>query len=116
MIKVYGVRPEKQAELPAVTHVDGTGRLQTVDKQTAPLYWKLIHAFGQQTGTPVVLNTSFNLKGEPIVCTPQDALRTFFTSGLDFLVIEDFIVPKYDVREILDRALEATTVDAGETA
>jgi len=94
MEKVFLIRPEKRALIPAVTHIDGTGRLQSVSEEANPLYHKLISAFQALTGIPVVLNTSFNIKGEPIVCRPDDAIRTFFTSGLDCLVIGSFLVSK----------------------
>lgn len=116
MILTFMVKEDKRAIIPAVTHVDNSARVQTVTEDVNPRYWGLINEFDRITGVPVVLNTSFNLKGEPIVCTPQDALRTFFTSGLDFLVIEDFIVPKYDMRKALDLALVGATVDASDPA
>jgi carbamoyltransferase len=94
MIVTYDVRPEKRAVIPAVTHADNTARVQTVNKDVNPRYWNLIREFGARTGVPVVLNTSFNLRGEPIVCTPKDAIRTFYSSGLDFLVLDNFIVAK----------------------
>lgn len=93
MLKVYGVLPEKRAEIPAVTHVDGTGRLQTVDQDSAPLYWSLIDAFQERTGVPVVLNTSFN-ENEPIVCTPEEALDTFLRTRMDALVMGNYLVQK----------------------
>lgn len=93
MIKVYGVRPEKQAVIPAVTHVDGTGRLQTVQQEYAPHYWRLINAFKQQTGVPVVLNTSFN-ENEPIVCTPDEAISCFTRTRMDALAIGNWLVRK----------------------
>jgi len=93
MLKVYNVLPEKQAEVPAITHVDGTGRLQTVERDVAPLYWKLINAFGERTGTPLVLNTSFN-ENEPIVCTPQEAVDCFVRTKMDALAIGSFLVRK----------------------
>ncbi|NDJ63217.1 MAG: carbamoyltransferase [Chloroflexi bacterium] len=93
MLKVYGVLPEKHAEIPAVTHVDGSGRLQTVDQATAPRYWALINRFGELTGTPLVLNTSFNEK-EPIVCTPADAIDCFLRTRMDALGIGDFFVER----------------------
>ncbi len=86
MIKVYPIKPEKRAEIPAVTHVDGTGRLQTVRKEDNPLYWRVIKEFEKITGVPVVLNTSFN-ENEPIVCTPGEALDCFTRTGMDVLVI-----------------------------
>jgi carbamoyltransferase len=94
MILTYDVRPEKRAVIPAVTHADNTARVQTVSRRTNPRYWDLINAFGQITGVPVLMNTSFNLKGEPIVCTPKDAIRTFYSSGLDVLVLGDQVVSK----------------------
>ncbi|MBV9494935.1 MAG: carbamoyltransferase [Acidobacteria bacterium] len=93
MVKVYGVRPEKQSEIPAVTHVDGTGRLQTVQKEYTPRYWSLINAFGELTGTPVVLNTSFN-DNEPIVCQPREALDCFMRTKMDSLAIGNYFVAK----------------------
>jgi carbamoyltransferase len=94
MLYVVPVKPSAQATLPAITHVDGTGRLQTVFKEQSPRYYKLIERFGQATGVPVVLNTSFNLKGEPIVNTPANAFNTFSKSDMDSLVLENFIVDK----------------------
>jgi carbamoyltransferase len=94
MIVTYGVRPEKRSVIPAVTHIDNTARVQTVHAATNPRYHRLISEFGRQTGVPVLMNTSFNLRSEPIVCTPQDALKTFYSSGLDFLVLGDQIVAK----------------------
>jgi carbamoyltransferase len=91
MIKVYPIRPEKRAEIPAVTHVDGTGRLQTVSRRTNPRYWKLIDAFGRRTGVPIVLNTSFN-ENEPIVNTPAEALDCFLRTRMDRLVMGDVVV------------------------
>ncbi len=88
------VRPEKRSVIPAVTHVDGSARPQTVEKEVNPLYWRLIDEFGKRTGVPVVMNTSFNLRGEAIVHTPTDAMRTFFSSGMDALVIGSFLVEK----------------------
>jgi carbamoyltransferase len=93
MIKVYNVLPEKREEIPAVTHVDGTGRLQTVEREHAPLYWSLIHAFGEKTGTPVVLNTSFN-ENEPIVCTPDEAIDCFLRTKMDALALGNFLIEK----------------------
>ena len=80
--------------LPAVTHVDSTARIQTVSEKDNPLYYLLLKCFHDQTGCPVLLNTSFNVMGEPIVCTPQDAINTFLKSGLDYLVIGNFIINK----------------------
>jgi carbamoyltransferase len=94
MILTAQVRPEKRRVIPAVTHVDGSARPQTVEKEINPLYWRLIDEFGKRTGVPVVMNTSFNLRGEAIVHTPTDALRTFFSSGMDALIIGSFLVEK----------------------
>jgi len=69
-------------------------RLQTVDREVNPRFWELISEFDRLTGVPVVMNTSFNLRGEPIVCTPKDAIRTFYSSGLDFLVLGDWVIAK----------------------
>jgi carbamoyltransferase len=86
MIKVYPIRPEKRPLIPAVTHVDGTGRLQTVSRRTNPLFWKLIRAFEERTGVPVLLNTSFN-ENEPIVNTPAEALDCFLRTRMDRLIL-----------------------------
>ena len=94
MVLTAQVRPEKRGIVPSVTHVDGSARPQTVERDVNPLYWRLIHEFGQRTSVPVVMNTSFNLRGEPIVCSPTDAIRTFFSSGMDALVIGNFVVEK----------------------
>lgn len=93
MIKVYNVLPEKRAEIPAVTHVDGTGRLQTVHRETNPLYWGLIKEFESLTGVPVILNTSFN-ENEPIVCTPEEAIDCFLRTKMDALAIGNYLVEK----------------------
>ena len=84
----------KPDRIPAVTHVDGTGRLQTVGRETNPRYHRLIERFGEATGVPVLINTSFNLKGEPIVTTPADAYATFSASGMDWLVLGQHLVTK----------------------
>jgi len=94
MLKVCNVLKEKQSVIPAVTHVDGSARLQTVGKDLHPRYYELIKKLGERTGVPIVLNTSFNIQGEPVVESPQDALRCFFSTGLDYLVIGDFLVGK----------------------
>lgn len=94
MEKVYMIKKEKQKIIPAVTHKDGTGRLQTIKKKINPKYYNLIKEFMNITKVPIVLNTSFNLKGEPIVCTPNDAIRTFYTSGLDALILGDYLITK----------------------
>lgn len=94
MLYVVPVKKEKQNLIPAITHVDGSARPQLVFKEESPRYWKLIKKFYDLTGVPLVLNTSFNLKGEPIVNSPEDAYLTFERSGLDILVLENYIVSK----------------------
>lgn len=94
MLYVAPVKKSKQSVLPAITHVDGTGRLQTVFRAQSPRYYSLIERFGQATGVPVLLNTSFNLKGEPIVTTPANAFATFSKSEMDTLVLGNFLVEK----------------------
>ena len=94
MEKVYPVKADKRDLIPAVVHVDGSGRLQTVSKTIDPLFYDLIQSFGQLTGVPVVLNTSFNLNGEPIVATPADAIRTFYCCGMDALVLGHYLIKK----------------------
>lgn len=94
MLFVFDVRPEVADRIPAVRHVDGTARVQTVSRaQNAP-YYDLLCAFEARTGVPILVNTSFNTRGEPIVCTPRDALESFWTSPLDALVIGPFLVEK----------------------
>ena len=85
----------KRSEIPAVTHVDYSARIQTVRRETNPLYWEIIEAFYRKTGCPVVVNTSFNVRGEPIVCTPEDSYRCFMRTEMDFLVLENFILDKH---------------------
>lgn len=94
MLLVVRTRPDKAALLPEVTHVDGTARLQTVTREQNPRFHALIHRFGERTGVPVVLNTSFNVRGEPIVCDHGDALDCFLNTDLDRLVIEDCYLAK----------------------
>lgn len=93
MILAYPVRPEKRDVIPAPTHVDGTGRLQTVERETNPRYWRLIKEFERLTGVPVVLNTSFN-ENEPIVCTPDEAVQCFLRTNMDVLAIGNYICVK----------------------
>jgi carbamoyltransferase len=94
MITACNVKDEKRNVIPAVTHVDGTCRPQLISKQINERFWELLDNFRQYTGVPVILNTSFNIKGEPIVCSPRDAIKCFFDTGLDLLCIGDFIVSK----------------------
>jgi carbamoyltransferase len=94
MLFVYDVRADKAARIPAVRHTDGTARIQTVSRAHNERYYDLIHAFGELTGVPVVVNTSFNTRGEPIVCTPRDAVECFYTSPLDALALGSFLLQK----------------------
>jgi carbamoyltransferase len=94
MMSSFSVREEAIPLIPAVVHVDGTTRPQMVHQCDSPLYYELIDRFGEAAGTRVLLNTSFNIKGEPIVCTPQEAVRTFFDTGMDVLVIDRFVIEK----------------------
>jgi carbamoyltransferase len=102
MLYVAPVRPEKRAVLPAITHEDGSGRLQTVYKDTNPGYHRMIERFGEITGVPVVMNTSFNLKGEPIVEHPSHAFNTFSLSGMDLLFLENFVIRADAKKQIAD--------------
>jgi carbamoyltransferase len=94
MLFVFDVAPGRAGRIPGVCHVDGTARIQTVNPEQHPLYYRLIKAFQQRTGVPVLVNTSFKTQGEPIVCTPQDAVRCFMTSPLDALVLGPYILEK----------------------
>ena len=94
MLYVVDVKQDKQHLVPAITHVDGTGRLQTVHRDLSPRYYRLIERFGEATGVPVLLNTSFNLKGEPIVNTPREAFRTYSVSDMEVLVLGNCLVQK----------------------
>lgn len=94
MLFVFDVRPDRAARIPAACHVDGTARVQTVNRTQHPLYHDLLQAFARHTGVPVLINTSFNTRGQPIVCTPHDALACFWTSPIDALVIGPYLVQK----------------------
>ena len=93
---VADIPPAKRVEIPAVTHVNGTGRLQVVRRDANPAYHRIIEKFGERTGVPVLLNTSFNLRGEPMVDTPANALATFAHSDIDVLVLGGIVVDKAD--------------------
>ncbi len=97
MLAVVPVKEDKKAVIPAVTHIDGTARIQTVNEYTERMYRLLIEAFAKKSGVPVILNTSFNVKGEPIVDSPEDALDTFWKSGLDILVLGQYYITKNDL-------------------
>ncbi|MCS3799049.1 carbamoyltransferase [Niastella sp. OAS944] len=94
MLKVCNVLPDKRDIVPAITHVDGTARLQTIHKETNSRFHNLLKEFEKLSGVPVILNTSFNVMGEPIVESPYDAIRCFFTTGLDVLVLGNYIIEK----------------------
>lgn len=94
MLFVYKIKPSKKKKIPAVCHVDGSARIQTVNKKQNQLYYELISEFKKITGVPVLVNTSFNTRGEPIVCTPRDAVECFWSSPFDALVIDSFLLEK----------------------
>jgi carbamoyltransferase len=94
MLFVYDVLPDKADQIPAVRHVDGTARIQTINREQNQPYYDLLRAFQRRTGVPVLVNTSFNTRGEPIVCSVRDAVECFWTSPLDALVIGPFILEK----------------------
>jgi carbamoyltransferase len=94
MLMVYRTADGQGERIPAVTHEGGSGRLQTARREWNPLYYRTIELFGQATGVPVLLNTSFNLRGEPIVNSPRDALNTFGKSGIDALYMEGSVIRK----------------------
>jgi carbamoyltransferase len=103
----------RRSEIPAVTHVDGSARLQTVARDANPLFHDLLRAVADRTGCPVVINTSFNVRDEPIVCTPEDAFRCFMRTGMDYLVLGPFLLDK---REQVARSVAAPphqAVEAG---
>ena len=93
MMQVYQIRDERRATIPAVTHVDGSGRLQTVQQHTNPRYYRLIEAFRRLTGVPMLLNTSFN-ENEPVVCKPEEALACFLRTKMDVLVLGNFVISR----------------------
>jgi carbamoyltransferase len=97
MLSVAKVKPQMRCRVPAVTHADGTARVQLVSRKTNPAFHRLIELFDEMTGVPIVLNTSFNLRGEPIVASPWDAMQTFGWSGIDVLVIGNVIVEKCEL-------------------
>jgi carbamoyltransferase len=102
MILVYEVLPEKRQLVPAITHVDGTGRVQTVSKKHNPKYYRLIEEFEKLTGVPIVLNTSFNIRGEPIVRSSEQAIECFLNTGMDALFLGDFVLTKRTASAVRD--------------
>ncbi len=93
----------KRSEIPAVTHVDYSARIQTVRRETNPLYWDIIEAFRQKTGCPVIVNTSFNVRGEPIVCTPEDSYRCFMRTEMDYLALETCVLDKKEQPQFVEK-------------
>jgi len=94
MLFLYNVAPGQARNIPSACHVDETARVQTVDRESNPQVHALLEAFGRRTGVPVLINTSFNVRGEPIVCTPKAAIEAFFSTPLDALVMGSFVVLK----------------------
>lgn len=94
MLMVYPFRDAMKNKVPAVVHVDGSGRLQTISRDDNPLYYDLIETYHQLTGVPIIINTSFNVRGEPIVCTPEDAIACFRKTDIDYLVIDQYVCTK----------------------
>jgi len=91
-----------RSDVPAITHVDYSARIQTVRRETNPTYYDIIEAFYRRTGCPVIVNTSFNVRGEPIVCTPEDAYRCFMRTNMDALVLETFLLEKVEQTPLVD--------------
>ncbi len=96
MLLVYPIKEKYRKLLPAITHIDGTGRLQTVRKGQNELYYQVIKEFGKLSNIPLLINTSFNIRGEPIVCTPEDAYRCMMGTGIDYLVLNNFLIKRED--------------------
>ena len=94
----------KRSDIPAVTHVDYSARIQTVRREINPVYWQIIDAFHRQTGCPLIVNTSFNVRGEPIVCTPEDSYRCFMRTEMDYLVLESCVLDKKDQPKFADKS------------
>ena len=115
MLIAKPVRPEWRDKIPAIVHVDGTARVQTVREETNPRLYRLLKEFDALTGVPVLINTSFNIKGEPIVETPRDAMTCFLTTGIDHLVLHDTLVSKTAMHRIVAPLVKTYTdvADAG---
>ena len=96
MLMVYPIKKQYHKVIPAVTHVDGSGRLQTIRHEQNPLYYDLIKEFGMLSKVPILINTSFNIRGEPIVCTPYDAYKCMMGTGIDYLVMDKFLIKRED--------------------
>jgi carbamoyltransferase len=98
-MQVFQIREQCRARIPAVTHVDGSGRLQTVARDANPRYYRLIEKFADLTSVPIVLNTSFN-ENEPVVCRPEEALDCFLRTRMDLLAMDNWIVSRSDTRPL----------------
>ena len=109
MLIAKTVRPEWRDRIPAIVHVDGTARVQTVREQTNPVLYRLLKEFEALTGVPVLINTSFNVKGEPIVETPRDAVICFLTTGIDHLVLHDTLISKNALHRVVGPLVEIYT-------
>jgi carbamoyltransferase len=94
MLFIFQAKDEKREEIPAVVHVDGSSRVQTLRKEDNPLYYELLNEYYKKTGCPAIINTSFNTKGEPMVLSPEDAYRCFVSSKIDCLVMGRFLIEK----------------------
>ncbi|RKX27493.1 MAG: hypothetical protein DRP46_09845, partial [Candidatus Zixiibacteriota bacterium] len=108
MLFNFDVRPEKREIIPAVTHYDGTARIQTVSREDNRILYEILSRFEQRTGVAVLLNTSFNLRGHPIVRTPRDAFATFISSGIDILIMENVVLDKSNLNTEMFRAFKIT--------
>jgi carbamoyltransferase len=89
-----------RSDLPAITHIDYSARIQTVSRETNQLYYDVIDAFAKKTGCPVIINTSFNIRGEPIVCRPEEAFKCFMRTEMDYLVIDNYVIAKTDQKQL----------------
>ena len=94
-----------RSSIPAITHLDCSDRVQTVDRERNPLYYRLIETFSEKYGCPLIINTSFNVRGEPIVCTPEDAYRCFMRTNMDYLIMGNFLLEKKEQKP-LDKDIE----------
>jgi carbamoyltransferase len=102
MIMAFRANERLKREAPAIVHIDGTSRVQLVHEDVLPRYHRVISEFERLTGVPVLMNTSFNVKGEPIVCTARDALRTFWSTGIEVLALGDYLIEKPEILETID--------------
>ena len=101
MLMVYPIRPKWRDKIPSVSHIDGSGRLQTIRRNQNQMYYDLIKEFGKLSKIPILINTSFNIRGEPIVCTPHDAYRCMMGTEIDYLVMGKFLISRKDnIRDI----------------